>query len=312
MSIIRENGQMAEQMSGSQRMKGKSSWIRQCLAAGKRLLFLAAVFCVLTGQKAYGDMIWTPEDSFLEEHGRECEYVGRRYYANGPKGYIRVMKKPGNADVIDYIANGPVFYVSMAYDNGSSRRWGLVQYHMDEEGIPVEDYGWETQDGAIVGWIDMAHLTAVYDNQSFMEEHAAQITEVDEATAPKVSMPKSGVIYLWQYPGSGVSGGSLESLLGEMQIDKTYEDSDGILWGYAGYYYGHRNFWINLSDPGEENPAVYPPQEPDLTPAVSREKLEALAKSGHTGVNLTVAVACLIALTTALSAGLIYKMASKK
>ena len=34
----------------------------------------------------------------------------------------------------------------------------------------------------------------------------------DEGAAPKVVMPDTGTIYLWEYPGSEISYGTLESM----------------------------------------------------------------------------------------------------
>ena len=68
-----------------------------------------------------------------------------------------------------------IFYVSMSYDKGITDTWGLVQYKMDRDNRPVEDYSWD--DDATVGWIDMDSLVVVYDGQSFAEEHKAGIKE---------------------------------------------------------------------------------------------------------------------------------------
>ena len=158
------------------------------------LLVLAALL-LTPGKRAGADVIWTPDDSFYDQHYEDCDYEGRRYYANGADGYVTVMESPEKRNVLDILANGPVLYVSMTYDKGMSGKWGLVQYVLNDEGQPAEDYSWD--EGATVGWIKMEELLSVYDGYSFAEEHRAEIQETDEGAAPKVVMPDTGTIYLW-------------------------------------------------------------------------------------------------------------------
>lgn len=272
---------------------------------------LAACFCMADARPVFADVIWTPDDPFYEDNYEDCEYAGRRYYANGPKGYVSVVEEPGSDLVLDYIPNGQVFYVSMSYNEGISQTWGLVQYHMDEEGNPVSDYGWGEENGDVTGWIDMSDLLVIYDAYSFEEEHGAEIKDVSGDSAFQITMPKEGVIYLWGYPGSENIYGKLDVLEGELWIDRTYEDPDGNLWGYSSYYYGYDNFWINLSNPGNKNPKVSRQEEPNLVPALTQDQLEKVAQ-GRSGVSLTAVVAALVIFTAAISAALIYLMAVKK
>ena len=85
------------------------------------------------------------------------------------------MESPEKKNILDILANGPVLYVSMTYDKGMSGKWGLVQYVLNDEGQPAEDYSWD--EGATVGWIKMEELLSVYDGYSFAEEHRAEIQE---------------------------------------------------------------------------------------------------------------------------------------
>lgn len=278
--------------------------------AVRRLLCLAASLCLLICSTAFADAIWTPRDSFFEENYRDCEYVGRRYYANGRDGYVKVMEKPGRGETIETMANGPVLYVSMSYDAGSEGQWGLVQYRIDETGKPAQDYSGE--EGATVGWIHMADLLAVYDGHSFMEEHESDIRNVDEAAMPRVAMPVNKVIYLWEYPGSEVYYNKLQSLEEDVQFDLVYEDPEGNLWGHSVYYYGHKDFWINLTSPGEEKQAADPVDVPELYPAISQEKLDNLPDTGDFGKELAVTAAGLVILTIGTTMVLIHRMAKKK
>lgn len=290
-------------------LTGRAMALRPIREAAVFLLVLAALL-LTPGKRAAADVIWTPDDSFYDQHYEDCDYEGRRYYANGADGYVTVMESPEKRNVLDVLANGPVLYVSMTYDKGMSGKWGLVQYVLNDEGQPAEDYSWD--EGATVGWIKMEELLSVYDGYSFAEEHRAEIQETDEGAAPKVVMPDTGTIYLWEYPGSEISYGTLESMESEISIDQTYQDPGGDLWGHSGYYFGYRNFWINLSDPGEAKPELKPQEKPKLIPPADRKTLESLPKTGRSGLVLPLTVAGLIVLTIVLTALVIRFMAVKK
>lgn len=284
--------------------KPASQWIRK---AAVGLAALTAII-LFVPQSISADMIWTPDDSFYEENYKDCEYVGRRYYANGEKGYVTVMESPVKSQVLDYIPNESIFYVSMSYDKRKSETWGLVQYYLDENGVPVEDYSWE--ENVTVGWINMEELQVVYDGTSFIEEHASEIQKA-ETTTPTVEMPENGVIYLWEYPGSEQSYGEIKDLTENMMIDQTYKDQNGDLWGHSNYYLGNRNFWINLDNPGDASPEIMQHKEPDLIPPATRETLEDLPKTGTPSPALPLTIAGLIILTIILTASAIRYMAGK-
>ena len=266
-------------------LTGRAMALRPVREAAVFLLVLAALL-LTPGKRAGADVIWTPHDSFYDQHYEDCDYEGRRYYANGADGYVTVMESPEKKNVLDVLANGPVLYVSMTYDKGMSGKWGLVQYVLNDEGQPAEDYSWD--EGATVGWIKMEELLSVYDGYSFAEEHRAEIQETDEGAAPKVVMPDTGTIYLWEYPGSEISYGTLESMESEISIDQTYQD------------------------PGEANPELKPQEKPKLIPPADRKTLESLPKTGRSGLVLPLTVAGLIVLTIVLTTLVIRFMAVKK
>ena len=266
-------------------LTGRAMALRPIREAAVFLLVLAALL-LTPGKRAAADVIWTPDDSFYDQHYEDCDYEGRRYYANGADGYVTVMESPEKRNVLDVLANGPVLYVSMTYDKGMSGKWGLVQYVLNDEGQPAEDYSWD--EGATVGWIKMEELLSVYDGYSFAEEHRAEIQETDEGAAPKVVMPDTGTIYLWEYPGSEISYGTLESMESEISIDQTYQD------------------------PGEANPELKPQEKPKLIPPADRKTLESLPKTGRSGLVLPLTVAGLIVLTIVLTTLVIRFMAVKK
>lgn len=295
---------MRKKERAQERKKTVLRWIGE---AAVSLAALSAVTFFLP-QDVLADLIWTPEDSFYEKNYEDCEYVGRRYYANGEDGYVTIMESPVKARVLDRIPNGSIFYVSMSYDKGRTETWGLVEYLLDENGIPVEDYGWE--ENVAVGWINMEELQVVYDGISFIEEHASEI-EKAEITTPTVKMPENGVIYLWEYPGSEQSYGEIRDLTENMMIDQTYKDQNGDLWAHSNYYFGHRDFWLNLDNPGDANPETIQPKNPNLIPPATRETLEALPKTGRFSTALPLTIAGLIVLTIILTAAAIRYMAGK-
>lgn len=273
-------------------------------------LLAAALFILLPVQTAFGDVIWTPDDAFYEEHYRDCDYLGRRFYANGKEGYVTVRERPGRGAVLDFLPNGSVLFVSRVYGKWASGSWGLVQYKKDENGVPLEDYSYE--EGAVVGWINLDELVVVYDNQSFTEEHAAEIEKKKQGESPKIFLPENSSIYMWDYPGAANVRGELHMMDNEPEFDSVYEASNGDLWAHTGYYYGYEDFWINLSRPGDEVSGIEPVEEPKLIPAMDREKLERLPKGGRPGMGTSAAVGGLILLVLVLTAVVIRLMAGKR
>ena len=275
-----------------------------------RVLILSLFLCMLSGITVFGDMIWTPNDPELFERDRDYDYVGRRYYANGPGGYVTVMEEPGSGQVLEYIGNGPVFYVSLSCPKGKEA-WGIVQYRKDENGQPTEDYGWE--EGAVIGWISMDELTAIYDGQSFLEDHESEIKYTDADSMPRISMPEQGAICLWSYPGAEVPFGQIEHLdENTIQFDMTYRDPEGSLWGHSSYYYGQRNFWVNTDSPGDTTGADIPVETPEIIPPLARNELERLPKTGRNSGQLILAAGGLIAFAMLLTSVIIYHMAKHK
>ena len=129
---------------------------------------------------------------------------------------------------------------------------------------------------------------------------------------PQVAMPDNGVIYLWEYPGSGELYGKVDSLEGKMEFDKTYEDEDKNLWGHSVYYYGYKDFWVNISSPGEEHPKAMEIKKPELVPAMSRSDLDGLPKTGQDKMALPVIVGGLIVFVIVVTGALIYGMSVRK
>ena len=104
----------------------------------------------------------------------------------------------------------------------------------------------------------------------------------------------------------------VDSLEGKMEFDKTYEDEDKNLWGHSVYYYGYKDFWVNISSPGEEHPKAMEIKKPELVPAMSRSDLDGLPKTGQDKMALPVIVGGLIVFVIVVTGALIYGMSVRK
>lgn len=292
---------------GMRRKTGKKPCRSVCMAA---CFLVAAIVLLLSAKTVHGDVIWTPDDAFYEENYKDCDYLGRHFYANGKDGYVAVRERPARGKVLDFVGNGSVLYVSMVYDAGMSGKWGVVQYQKDDDGVPVEDYSYG--EGALVGWIDLDQLVVVYDNQSFTEEHAAEIKEVKPGESLEISVPENGSLCYWEYPGAAGAAGEFSVMEDPPEFNSTYEDQNGDLWAHSNYYYGYKDFWINLNRPGEKESRLEQKEAPQLIPAMDREKLERLPKNVKSGPDTPVAVGGLILLVIVLTVIVIRLMAGKR
>lgn len=208
------------------------------------VLLLVSMACPLTVQ---ADVIYEPRDSFYSEHFRECEYVCRYYTAKGPNGTVTIYESPESDRVEATIANGETVYVSYTYEDSLGIIWGCCE-------------DWDTE---MLGWAPMDYLEVIYDEISFSEEYGALFIQ-ESGTLDEKYLGQ--IVYFWAYPGStdyetiDLTGGWTEHL---PTFDTVYTDEKGTRWGKGGYYYGHRNYWINLDNPTLEPPA---PNEDEATP----------------------------------------------
>jgi hypothetical protein len=208
---------------------------------------LGALACLIMSllmvKPVNADVIWTPNDDFMNEHYQECEQLERMYIANGGEGYVEIKKNPKSKETVANVENGTEFYVSFTYKDDKDRVWGVVEY----------------QDST--GWIIMEKLAVIYDDISFMEEHKGDIQayrgEFDDFD------PGEELIQFYQYPGSGTPQSAMNLQEERPEFDYAYEDSEGRLWGHVNYYYAHRG-WICLSDPINAN-IPGSKEEPEVT-----------------------------------------------
>ncbi len=200
----------------------------------KRLFFLigALISCMFFAAPVQADVIFEPEDSFYQAHAADCEYVERQFTANGPEGKVIVYESPESPKVVDTWENGHKADISHTYEDRDGILWGV---------------------GRNGGWMPMEYMEVVYDNISFMEEHAAEIQGQSGVLDGKVGE----AFYFWKYPGSEVAyKASIEE--NPPSYEQVYTDSQGRQWAYVVYYYGDKDVWICIDQPAADYGQLYP------------------------------------------------------
>lgn len=204
---------------------------------------------------ARADVLWEPNNSFYARHADECEYLGRRFYANGPEGYITLWDAPGGYLVEGQYQNGFALSVHWVWEN-----WGCV-YAFDGEKVSV-------------GWVPLSDLELVYDYIAFEEEYGELIEPYQGQFADYDGDVEE--IRFYEYPGAAEPKETwgtedvLDDLTGrggDSYIQSVFVDEDGLTWGYVGYLYGSRNLWFCLDDPGGTDFPIREVEVPDLIPA---------------------------------------------
>lgn len=196
------------------------------------LLSLLALLSLAVPARA--DVLIEPENSFYTRHRDECSVHQRSYYANGTDGFVTLWDAPGGTGVAAQYENGETLYVYYLYQD-----WGCVFL-----------------DGDSSGWVAMDQLEVIYDYISFQEEYGDRFRDYDGEFAG-YDGSADGIVF-WPYPGAAepeliwtYGGDILSNLTGRESsaISKVFVDEAGLVWGYVGYLYGNRNFWICLDDP---------------------------------------------------------------
>lgn len=290
----------------------------------------ALVFAAVLAQgmmTAQADVIWEPDDEFYQterwEKRREDDFVlhDRNYFANGKSGYIYVANNPEEEKITDALENGTVLFVSFTYENSHGEEWGVIQYQRDENGEAAPAYGAETEQ-IKTGWVLMDELSLVYDSRQFKEDHK---DEIKENTEEIVITPEAGKeVQFWSYPGSGNIVGSSSYEIGKMGFQELYEDADGEQWGYVGYHYGMKDFWVCISKPyAVELPVTAPAPEEIIAPSKAPEPLPDTMDATGSGVHektdkkgsqavMTAAVIALVLAAIGCSAGIILFIRRKR
>ena len=203
---------------------------RNLLALLTALLLLALVVT-----PAFADVIWEPDNSFYQRHRDECVYHDRSYIANGEKGYVTVLNAPGSASELVNISNGTRFYVSFLWTDEDGTQWGA--------GYPAGQ--WDKE-----GWVNLSGMAMIYDYLCFDEDHSHEYQEYDGSGDHLTEA------CVYSYPG-GVFSSILEQGSGDYKFSdgfrNLYTDENGLRWTFIGYYMGHRDGWVCIDDPLNEN-----------------------------------------------------------
>lgn len=187
---------------------------------------LCICFTLLYFKTASADLVIEPKDDFYQKNANQCDTMGRSFTKNAESGSILMYESPYTNKVIATIENSTPIYVQFTYADEDDAVWGLAEYEKK------------------TGWVSMGGLELVYDNISFMEEHADEFGsyhgELDDYQV------KAAVI-LWTYPDSGVVSVELKDIT-DITLSQTYTDQEGYLWGYVAYYRIAEG-WICLDEP---------------------------------------------------------------
>ncbi len=209
--------------------------------------WLAAVcFWVACSFSVAADVIAVPMDSFYEDHAQDCTHVGRMFTANGPDGKVYLYKSPELPEVVATWENGYTAHIMFTYEDSQGTLWGVY-----------DDYR------GTVGWMPMEYMELIYDSISFQKEYSEEITEQSgELDAEDLE----GTIRFWKYPGSeeceALDVDDSETYLPE--YNSVYVDGIGNRWGHIGYYFGRRDTWVCIDEPGAEFEQLYPDGAPQV------------------------------------------------
>ena len=281
------------------------------------VLMLALLLCALA-MPAAADTIAAPDNSFFRRHQKECAFVNKTYYANGPVGYILAHTAPLSRSGTP-LPNGQAFWVSHIYQN----RWGIILFQ------PGSSEHWFESNGeqAVYGWVDLNYMVADYDAVSFAADHALEIVETNLELDTRLLT----AVACYKYPGSGiVVDRPNASRIGSNgnAFTAQFIDPAGRTWGYVPKSYYHRDaWWICLDAP---NDASLPPDENcveivqhgeapklgavgkviELNPAADEATLRSVAKA-HSGARPFV-IACAVGMVIVAAAVLIATLRRKE
>ncbi len=179
-------------------------------------IFILLVAILTNLQTVTADVIWEPEDDFLNANLDESVYIDCTYIAGGAQGVTKIYKSPQDGRVVSEVQNGDEIYVGWGWDD------------------------WLFTDA---GWLHSDDVSLAYDSTQFFDEH-----ETIEYTAEGTSLPS---LQLYSYPNSGDSYELIEDedylLIGDA-FSALYTDENGLQWAYINYYMQHEG-WVCLADP---------------------------------------------------------------
>ncbi|MBR2046963.1 MAG: hypothetical protein IJ960_00015 [Oscillospiraceae bacterium] len=212
-------------------------------------LLLALVLILSMTPAVYADVIYIPEDSFLDGHWQECTEVRRGYVA---RTEVTVYESPKSGKVEGKLSEGEGSHVYYTWTDEDGILWGYLEHYVPDA-------------NAIMGWVPMAYMALQYDHISFAEDYGDQFQYLDKWLYLDDSY-LGQVIYFWNYPGSDYcdsweAGDNADYL---PAYDVIYIDAQGHRWGYVGYHMGFRDVWLCVSDPTADFATLYPNGSPEV------------------------------------------------
>ncbi|MEG0940558.1 MAG: hypothetical protein RR147_00175 [Oscillospiraceae bacterium] len=230
-----------------------------------QILLSCVLLTALLCGTALADVLWEPVDDFYASHSEECKPLVRSFYANGKTGFLEFFTKP-NGDSLGFSNNGEKYTVMFTYTDDKNAEWGIVQFSKNASGIVSL---LENDENVKNGWVKMDGLLNLYDYVAFDADHGNEYGyyEGDYSELKGVTD-----IVLWTYPRSGEIVGSLAEIGDGFALETTYTDSQGLVWGFVNYAFGHKNVWVCLSEPinpdipaeAAPSPALYTPAPGDV------------------------------------------------
>lgn len=229
-------------------------------------LLFAVLLILSMSPGVRADIIYIPEDPFLEDHMESCTREDRNYLA---LVNTNLYRSPENDHVEFTFPQGAGIPIYYTYTDARDIVWGYT----------------ESYEHDCKGWVPMAYLELVYDYISFEEDYGDQFQHLDEWLYLDEACAGQE-IHFWSYPGSEwdtpiVLGPNPENL---PAYGIYYNDDAGRRWVYINYYMGLKDKWVCASDPTADFATLYPYGVPDVAPSAPEATLpEAEIKPGKSG-----------------------------
>lgn len=253
-------------------------------------IFICVMLVSILSGVALADAIWEPNDDFYMSNAEKCQLVNRDYYANGTTGYLEIFKKPGGAS-LGFVENGKLFHIQFSYES-DGEAWGSVEYKKENDKLFPSNYDSE----ASAGWVNMSELILKYDYLEFENEFGSSFVPY---SGDYSALKNAEKVVMWTFPGSGETIDSIEGIEDDFAVGSVYTDPSGTQWGYVGYYYGMKNFWICMDDPANENLPATITQEIALNLPINDSKPE---KSSDLTTIVVVCVSAVVLISALLVA----------
>lgn len=260
----------------------------------RSILTLALVFLMLTALAipAAADVIVEPNNLFYATHREECEYIRyRRYLTNSEAGYVYLYQSPDAELTVRSFPNGETVVLTWLYTDKAGEVWGIL--------------------GDDSGWFRLSDLSLVYDSKEFLKDNEAKCVPFEKGSFESIEASEETPVIRWSYPGGEKEEYSIQN--GDITefVSKTYTDEGGAVWGYIGYMYGMRDFWVCLTAPYDETVGGYALPDHEITLKQEPTPVEDIPVSSNNTVILTV-VGVLIAAVVIGTVVLIRVMFIKK